>query len=106
MLIYAIYKGIYTIYVLYICYITKSSHFVNIYDSAISAISAGGNQKFQIQGGTSQGGERKFCDFAWGGTRPQRTLWSPTFIPKIRKIVGVVKAGRLSKTDINTVGIL
>merc|ERR1712240_53938 len=26
--------------------------------------------------------------------------WSPTFMPKIRKIVGVVKAGQLSHTDI------
>ena len=52
-------------------YYTKTSHFLKIYESVKKRFQRGETKIFRSRGGTSQGGERKIFDFAWGGTRPR-----------------------------------
>ena len=63
--------NIYYIFATYMLYYTKTSHFLKIYESVKKRFQRG-KRKFSDPGGTSQEGERKFFDFAWGGPDPVR----------------------------------
>ena len=53
-------------------YYTKTSHFLKIYESVKKRFQRGETKIFRSRGGTSQAGERKIFDFAWGGPDPVR----------------------------------